>query len=303
MPQIYNLTSNDRHLLLQVAEHRILLIDQIAMLNNIGRRAVQKKVNTLYKNGILNFSPRNFRISRGRPENIISISEKGVKLLQNENLIHSKISIERLAPDKSYHIEHELLLNWFRVYLNYISEKIPDLIINFISSTTPFVLLKSNGLPLISESFKQVNRYIDFIPDGVFSVISKEQNKSLLFFFEVDMGTESLHSSSLNSNNIATKIINYRAYFLSQKYKRYETKWNTKFNGFRLLFLTNSTFRRSTLSRFISSERTNDFIWITDQDQMSQLGIGGNIWTRGGDISSSPESILGPTLATDHSTY
>ena len=100
-----------------------------------------------------------------------------------------KIPVERLAPDKSYHIEHELLLNWFRVYLNYISEKIPDLTIDFISSTTPFVLIKSNGLPLISESFKQVNRYIDFIPDGVFSVISKEQNKSLLFFLEVDIGT------------------------------------------------------------------------------------------------------------------
>lgn len=297
VPNVYKLTPKDRSLLLEIAEYRILLIDQIVLLDNTGKRAVQKKVNTLYKNGIFNFSPRNFETNRGRPENIISISEKGVRLLQYENLIDSKIPIERLAPDKSYHIEHELLLNWFRVYLNYISEKIQDLTIDFISSTTPFVLLNSNGLPLISESFKQVTRYIDFIPDGVFSVISKEQNKSLLFFLEIDMGTESLKSSSLNSNNIATKIKNYRVYFQSQKYKRYETRWNTKFNGFRLLFLTNSTFRRSTLLRFISSERTNDFIWITDQDEMFQHGIGGKIWTRGGDTSSSPESILGPTLA------
>jgi len=294
---VYKLTPKDRSLLLEIAEYRILLIEQIALLDNTGKRAVQKRVNTLYKNGILNFSPRNFEINRGRPENIISISEKGVRLLQNENLIDSKIPIERFAPDKSYHIEHELLLNWLRAYLSYISEKIPDLTIDFISSTTPFILLKSNGLPRISESFKQVNRYIDFIPDGVFSVISKEQNKSLLFFLEVDMGTESLNSSGLNSNNISTKIKNYRAYFQCQKYKRYETRWNTKFNGFRLLFLTNSTSRRSTLSRFIYSDKTNDFIWITEQDQMFQHGIVGKIWTRGGDISSSPESILGPTLA------
>lgn len=73
---------------------------------------------------------------------------------------------------------------------------------------------------------------------------SELQNKSLLLFLEVDMGTESLNTSSLSSNNIASKIKNYRAYFQSQKYKRYETKWNTKFNGFRLLFLTNSAKRK-----------------------------------------------------------
>jgi hypothetical protein len=296
---VYKLTPKDRSLLLHIAKYRILLIDQIALLNNIGKRTVQKKVNALFTNGILNLSPRNYGINRGRPENICSLSERGVKLLQRENFIPPNIPIQRITTEGLYNIEHELLVSWFQIHLVQISQKSSDLATEFLSSKSPFLPLRKNGMPAISDNIRRSEQNIEFIPDGVFSIASKEQNKSLLFFLEVDMGSESLNSSSLNSNNISTKIKNYRAYFQSQIYKRYETRWNTKFNGFRLLFLTNTTSRRLTLSRFIFSDMTNDFIWITDQDQMFQHGIGGKIWTQGGDASSSPKSILGPTLATD----
>lgn len=84
-----------------------------------------RKISRLFKNGFLNLSPRNNSSNYGRPENIISISEKGVKLLQNENMIDDKIPIERFVHDKIYKIEHEILLNWFRVHLNYIPIKLP----------------------------------------------------------------------------------------------------------------------------------------------------------------------------------
>ena len=290
------LNQKDSSLLPAIAEYRILLIDQIALLNNSGKRIVQRKVSRLFNNGLINLSPRNYSTNFGRPENIISISEKGVKFLQNENLIDNKIPLERLVPDKTYSIEHELLLNWFRIHLNHIPIKNPDLTTDFISSTTPFLPLRRNGFPLISESFKQENREIEFIPDGVFTISSKDQNMSLLFFLEVDMGTESLNSGSLKSNNITTKIKNYRAYFQSEKYKRYEKKWDTKFNGFRLLFLTNSSKRKNSIANLVSSSKLNDFMWVAHQYDMFEKGLGGKIWTRGGNIFTSQESILGPTL-------
>ena len=46
---------------------------------------------------------------------------------------------------------------------------------------------------------------------------------------EVDMGTESLTTRSSKTNNIATKIKNYSVYFQTEKYKRYQKKWNTLF--------------------------------------------------------------------------
>jgi hypothetical protein len=296
---VYKLTPKERSLLLQIAEYRVLLIDQIAMLNNLGKRSVQKKVNTLYKNGILKLSPRNFQIHRGRPENISSLSERGVKLLQIKNLIPHNIPIQKITAEGLYNIEHELLVSWFQIYLAQISQKYSDLASEFLSSKSPFLPLGKNGMAAISDNVRSSGQNIDFIPDGVFSIASKEQNKSLLFFLEVDMGTESVISSRSTTESISQKIHNYKAYYLSKKYERYEKKWGCSFNGFRVLFMTNTTSRRLTLSRFISSDRTNDFIWITGQDQMFQHGVGGKIWTRGGDTSSSPRSILGTRYSTD----
>ena len=54
----------------------------------------------------MNLSDRNYLANYGRPENIISISEKGVLILQNENLIDNKIPIGRFILDNNYYIEH-----------------------------------------------------------------------------------------------------------------------------------------------------------------------------------------------------
>ena len=191
------------------------------------------------------------------------------------------------------------MLNWFRVLLFELGRKIDDLTVDFVSSTTPFLPLKSDGLPLISESFDFEHRKITFIPDGVFMIRSKEQGKSLLFFLEVDMSTESLVSKNLNSSSIEDKIKAYRYYFERQIYKRYEKKWRTKFNGFRLLFLANASDRKVKISNLVNQDSSNDFIWITDQDEMFEKGIGSKIWIRGGNTSAELKSIL----STSHITH
>jgi biotin operon repressor len=290
------ISKKDLKLLLQLADYLVLLNEQIAQLSGTGIRAVQKRINELNQKGFIHIRTQIYKAEKGRSKYISSLSEKGIKLLKNEKQIDNKISLERFLFNKTYNIEHELFINWFRIYLDFLPIKIPVLGVDFISATTPFLPLKSNGLPLISERFKHEDLPINFTPDGVFSIINKEKNKRLLFFLEVDMGTESLNSSSLNSNNIATKIKNYRAYFQSQKYKRYEKRWDTKFNGFRLLFLTNSMKRKSSISNFVNSNNSNDFIWVANQHDMFEKGLAGNIWSRGGNLSASQESILGKTL-------
>lgn len=122
------------------------------------------------------------------------------------------------------------------------------------------------------------------------------QNKSLLFFLEVDMGTESLTTRSSKTNNISTKIKNYRAYFQYEKYRRYQKKWNTLFNGFRLLFLTNSQERAKMICKQVGSDRSNNFVWATDKIELFEKGLGGKIWVRGCNLHTHKESIIGPSL-------
>ncbi len=290
------ITSKEKDLIIVIADYQILLVEQIALITGLGKREVQRKINNLNKKGLINFVSRKPSGKKGRNENIIAINEKGFDYIQNENLIKGKLPIDNFILDRGYNIEHQLLLNWVRIHLQYFPQKLRDLKLDFISSSTPFLPLKSNGLPLISESLSTENSIIDFIPDGVFYIKSEHQNKSLLFFLEVDMGTESLISRSSKSNNIAKKLNNYRVYFQSGMYKRYQKKWNTLFNGFRLLFITNSTDRRNSISNLIRTDKSNDFIWVAHQYDMFEKGLGGKIWARGGNLFTSQESILGPTI-------
>ena len=132
-----------------------------------------------------------------------------------------------------------------------------------------------------------------FIPDGVFILTDFEEAKSLLFFLEVDLGSEPLDSSESGRAAIVRKIQTYQSYFACERYKRYEETWQVKLNGFRVLFVTSTSSRMASLCRVVQSSPPSDFIWATCQDSVFAEGISGNIWARGGKHEVARQSILG----------
>ena len=220
------------------------------------------------------------------------MSSRGFQYLKNIGKIN--IDIVQQIIDKTK-IEHEIQLNWFRVYLKYLQKNLSDLNTKFLSTYTLDLPLKSNGFPYISETSKSNNDEITFIPDGVFAIQSKKQNQSLLFFLEIDMSTEPLTSKDPAKESIEQKINNYQNFFVSNNYKRYEEIWESKFNGFRVLFFTNTKERSLAITRLLENY-SHGFFWTSDFDKMFDNGLGSKIWNRGGSKSESV-SILGPTLA------
>ena len=142
-------------------------------------------------------------------------------------------------------------------------------------------------------------KFIEFIPDGVFSITNNaaEPKKTLLFFLEVDMGTETIASMDRNFKDVRQKIINYQALFHSGCYKRYERVFDIKLNGFRLLFLANTPVRFIALCRLAKAMPPSDFVWLTDQERMFSGGVSADIWARGGRHDEPLQSILGPKLS------
>ena len=207
------------------------------------------------------------------------------------------VSLERLLFKDYQRIEHELLVNWFRIHLIHLEEHVPELSVDFISPATPFLRLRQDGSPLISDNVKIDGQERTFVPDGVFSIANKDQQKRLLFFLEVDMGTESIISSNGKSDTISQKVLNYSSYYACGGYKRYQKKWESELNGFRVLFVTNTAQQKETISRFLRESRSYEFVWVTDQKQVFLHGLGSTIWARGGHTETSPHSIIGPTLA------
>jgi len=238
-------------ILTTVAEYRILTSPQMAALSSMSKQSARKKLLGLVKNGLLLSATRGFGRNKGRPENVYTLSGVGVEELKKASLLNKAILNTKVSFENTRCLDHQLLLNWFRIHLRQIEYLYPQLSVNFFSSTSPFFNNEKEDESLIRESISSgtSSTPIMFTPDGVFVIRDNNRKKSLLFFLEVDMGTESISSVTRNGNDIRQKIVNYQTYFKSNSYKRYEQILQTELKGFRLLFLTNSPSRMANLCR------------------------------------------------------
>ena len=239
--------------------------------------------------------------SRGRPEDLIFLTDKGTVLLEEEGAQSGYAAIGATKTANPISIDHLLLINWFRIHLLQMERAIPSLSTQFLTPTSPAPAEKSGEPPPLPESTPANNplkKFDQFIPDGVFSITHREiGGKTLLFFLEVDMGTETIASMDRVSKDIRQKILNYQELFRSGGYKKYESVFKSKLNGFRLLFLANSEARLISLCRLAREMPPSDFIWLTDQGRMFSHGLAAKIWARGGRNEYPPQSILGPGFA------
>jgi len=295
----FKLNKNDHQLLASIAEHRVLTVSQITAIQGKSKQVVRRRLSMMEKAGFILSDTIGFGQSRGRPEKTISLSENGAALLRSNYEALRDVPLDKMSAKKIRCLEHQLLTNWFWIHLGQVEHATSQLTSQFLSHTSPFLKRDHSNLPLIFEplpSEDQPKNFSGFTPDGVFNVTHKEKKMALLFFLEVDMGTESIASPKRTPGDIRQKIINYQQYFRSNRYKRYEKFWNCKLRGFRLLFLTNTNARLAAISRLVQEMPPSDFIWLTSSKQMFSHGISAEIWFRGGKQDSRSESILGATI-------
>lgn len=297
----FRLIKNDHVLLKMIAEYRILTVTQLSALTLRSPQVIRRRLRILNNEGILTVRARGYGRNLGRPEDLIILTEKGMGLfLQGKKnpLTPSEYIADKMV--ESIFVDHELLVNWFRIHLIQIERVIPVLSIEYFSSQAVPFEQGSNKPPLLLErvpSNGEQEELTEFFPDGAFSITQREKEKTLLFFLEVDMGTETIASVDRNSKDVRQKIINYQCLFRSGFYKRYEGILKSNLNGFRLLFLTNTASRFTALCRLTQELLPSDFVWLTDQEKMFSDGLSGNIWARGGRTNDPPQSIVGPNFA------
>ncbi len=272
-----------------IAEYRLLTVRQLTILHYSKDQATNRQLRSMEDNGLIKRYPLACSGKRGRPINVVTINHQGVEELKKADLplLDDSIVFDRERQDR-----HQLLLNEFRIQLGKTIRNNLDLSARFLSSSSPF-LSEETGISSLSERVpvQGKKKTVTFTPDAVFSVKSAEKGKSLLFFLEVDMSTESL-SNRRGLGDIRHKVVNYRTYLGKKIYNRYQRLLKTDFNGFRLLFLVNTEKRSNAISRIVAEMLPSNFIWITDQERMSTHGLAGKIWVRGGQQSSKPQSIL-----------
>ncbi len=296
----FKFNKNDHQLLATVAEHRVLTVSQVTAVQRKSKQVVRRRLNMLEKAGFILSGTLGFGQNRGRPEKTISLTEKGAALLRSNYEVLRNVPLNKVNAEKVRCLEHLLLTNWFRIHLGQIEHAIPQLSTQFLSPTSPFLKRDHSDLPLIFEPLPaegQSKNVSGFTPDGVFTITHRKRQMTLLFFLEVDMGTESVASLKRDPRDVRQKVINYQEYFRSDRYRRYEKYWDCNLKGFRLLFLTNTDARVAVLSRLVQEMPPSKFIWLTSLKQMFSHGLSAEIWVRSGKQDAPCESILGTAMA------
>ena len=295
----FRFNGTDQELLTSIAEHRLLSVFQLAILHQRNADGLRRRLRLLREHGLVAFSSRGFGVGQGRPENLVSLTESSVDWLKAKGVIPAKVPCDRATATKINCPEHELLINDFRVQLAQMQRAVSAITTSFFSPTSPLLPRVSRDKPLVRERIRAdsgPDACIEFVPDGVFAMTHEELRKTLLFFLEVDMGTEPLTRRRGSAENVRQKILNYQDYFQRGRYKRYEKILTCQLRGFRLLILADCPTHLATLSRLVREMPPSDFIWLTDRERMMSAGIGAPIWARGGKDTEPFESILGSKM-------
>jgi hypothetical protein len=294
------ITKKDIELLSYVADYRLLTVRQLSALSQRSCQVIRRRLRILESQAIIATRERGYGRSRGRPEDMILLTKKGTEFLNDKGVISADLKSNTEKSMNSPFVDHELLVNWFRIHLLQTERVIPQLSVHYLTPYCQYPDRNKDDYPFLLERIpvdKGSGEIVEFIPDGVFSITDKGTKKALLFFLEVDMGTEIIASMDRGPKDVRQKVLNYQLLFSSGRYKRYESIYNTRLNGFRLLFLSNTATRLAALCSLVQEIPHSDFVWLTDQEKMFSCGLSDRIWARGGRNNASPQSILGSKLS------
>ncbi len=294
------ITQKDITILLYIAEYKFLTVKQLAALTKRSMQVIRRRLRFFANENLVYMKERGFGKAAGRRKNLLLLTKKGISLLSDYNALSPNIAYVADDISNASCIDHDMLVSWFFIHLLQIERARPQFSIQHLTENCHNLKTQKTEKINLMESLPSSDGVKDshtMIPDGVFTITDSESEKTLLFFLEVDMGTESMVNQKRVPGDIRHKILSYQTLYHLNQYKRYEKVFDAKLNGFRLLFLADSPGRKKAICDLVQSMHPSDFIWIAAQKEMFSSGLSAEIWDRGGRYGQPSESILNKKLA------
>jgi hypothetical protein len=277
------LTTKEKELLIAIAKLRLATVDLLAAVLGASEQMVRRRSRSLTDKEFLKADIRSLSGIRGRPELVYGLGDAGVRWLKESSLVPSELPFEHCTGGSLMPmIEHQLRMNWVLHW----SAKLPELyspkILKSLSSSSPFDL-EISGQSLVSDDvvFKNGKR-VPFEPDAVIALTRPQCKKGLLFFLEIDGGTEPLTCSKMgkSDHSISKKLVVYRNYLIKRGYNRYAKPvfFGNSFHGFRLLFIAPNHARLKSICRLIRSTAPLGFVWCADWESIQNKGFWQTEW-------------------------
>ena len=279
-------TTKDLDLLRVLAEFRLATTPLLARRLGTSEQMIRRRCLELTQDGLIKAIPRNPGQGRGRPKLVYSLTSKGVQPLVTAKLLPASLLASQVTGENVERMaEHQLVLNWLALNTANIAKMGDQFTVRFISSTSPFHVTNAGSTILRDKVEFPDGSEIPFTPDAAICITHKTLKKSLLFFLEVDMGTETVADPKHTSNtDIRRKIIVYRTYLGRRGYKRYASQdlFNAQFTGFRLLLISATVQRCETLSRLVRALPPSNFVWVAEFSAIADKSFVEPVWAIGG---------------------
>jgi len=287
----WQISKRDVQILITLADYEILTVSQLATLFFPSRQMTRKKIRELRSRDLVELRSPGIGSTQGRPESLVALTSDGFRVVRRSKDDGDNPVPSRPVTVHSHDTAHHIVINWLRIHVDHMGHQLQGLSAHFAPPS-----LQSDVYRFAVDPPKPL---AGIIPDGIFSITHAESNKSLLFFLEVDMGTETLSSRSTRTKDIRRKILSYQEIFRSLRYKQLEDHFELSFRGFRTLFVANHESRLQQLSRLVKSITSSEFVWLTSIESVFNRGISASIWTKGGDVDAGSHSLLGRSMTTD----
>lgn len=287
----FRLLQRHVELLAGIADFRLVTAPLVAHVTDAKSMQVTRRLMLRFEQEGLVESWKRQSGAQGRPEKLFSLSEDGRQLLLGRELLPESVPMSALTGRETHCPDHQLLLNWFRVHLDNVQHVLPELAVDFLDPGSPLCRFGWEAEAIAKQ------RKAGFVPDGVFRITNSQQGKSLLFFLEIDMGTEPKLGKARPNKDIRRMVTGYQDFLACETYAFWRSYWDTSLNGFRVLVLASSEARALQILDLTRQMRLTNFVWISDERSLTDAGLAGPIWTVGDGNRGQRQSILGPTLS------
>jgi hypothetical protein len=180
-------------LLVDIADYRIISLSQIGYLHFSGKRSARRRMQQLERDGIVVVLPGPTARGGGRPEKVYDVSRRGLDLINSERPNSPQLGFDQVCGEKLGHqTGHELLLNWCRVHLIHLTRQLPRVEHRLLSSNSALALDEESGLCIVSDNVSgpEDDASVGLTPNAAFVLTDAQLPKSVLFFLQVDMGTQ-----------------------------------------------------------------------------------------------------------------
>ena len=234
--------------IIETLKHGIYTTSQLAKLYFSNRKKAAERLKALFKTGLTDRFQAPLDDAKGKPEYIYC----------NKN---GKI------PKNCSHIRHSLAITDFYVWLMEKTKQEQNMVAKFYYGTRLEDKSLLGGL---------------LLPDAFF--VLEKGDKRLLYFVEIDLGTETLRSGT--NYSFVGKLDLYSDLFDNEEYNNF---LNHKFVGFRLLCIFLSQKRMQNFIR-IAKEKNADFVFCSTFDLLKNTDFFDKTWI---DVSGQKVSLTG----------